>query len=279
MPARTHIARRTTLALTVGAVATSIALASAPAASATDGAIFSFPQLGTVVVTGTVDDAVNFTVYRILDPHCTGTAFPGPNDSCVPQQATDTLVIPAGTYHGKHFTLADVPTCGPTQQDVYDGTYQPTVTASGNHDYLAGGILQLGTCASSSPSPSSSPSSSPSPSSTPSHSHSPTPSSTPSSSAPRSTSSAPHTTPAVSTTPPSTNVTTPAGNTSTVTSVSGGFDAASDTTTLPGVTSGQSQLASTGTDHTVAALTLGIGTVLLGAATLTIARRRPQRLH
>ncbi len=272
MPERLRIARRTTLALTLGAAATSIALAAAPAASATDAPTFTFPQLGTVVVNGTVDDAVNFTVYRILDPHCTGTAFPGPNDSCVPQQATDTLVIPAGTYHGKHFTLSDVPTCGPTQHDVYDGPYQPTVTASGNHDYLAGGILQLGTCASSSPS------SSPSPSSTPSHSHSSTPSSTPSSSAPHSSSSAPHTTTA-STTPPSTYVTTPAGSTSTKTTVGGGFDAASDTTTFAGVTSGQSQLASTGTDHTVAALTLGVGAVLLGAGTLTISRRRPQRLH
>ena len=46
MPKFAHLARRTVLAVPLGAVAATLALTTAPDATATDGSVFTFPRLG-----------------------------------------------------------------------------------------------------------------------------------------------------------------------------------------------------------------------------------------
>ena len=242
-------------------------LAVSPAASATEAPTFTFPHLGTVVVSGTVDGDLNYTVYRITNPDCTGTDFPGVDNSCVPQQATDTLVIPQGTYDETSFELSDVPDCGPTQQDVYDGAYQPTVTADGTHHFLAGGIVQLDSC-STSPSPSPS---SPSPTAS-----SPAPTAS-SPASPRGSSAPPSTTTPSQVTATSSSSVDAIGSVVATTSSSSEIPTAA--ATYVAYSAAPSTLASTGAAHVTALSAAGLAAVAVGGLVLVSGRRRTSRGH
>ena len=255
------------------------ALFQAGSASAQTAANYRFTDFGTVIVNGNIDYAVHFTTYRIANTACTGTTFPGAGNACYPQTATADIVIPAGQYADRAFTIGHAD-CGPVQEDIYGGAEQTTIgspgTAGGN--LITGSLQQLPACVTTAPTETTT-AGTPTPTATTTTTDGTTTDGTTSAPATASVVATATSRPVASAAPTTSAAVAPVGNTSSVPKSSSQIDAASASATAPlPTTTEAAQLASTGSGRPITTAALA-ALLIAGGAALTVASRASRRQH